>query len=224
MEENPDTKINEEEYEILFDAFGSVGKMKDEYDNANTDQSIGNPFTIVGAGDLSSVNERGQRKNMNDLTMGDGSHAEFFKHNMQYVKLKGPKLSGRIDLSQFSRMGDDKGESMFTVGDVACVRVTGIQEYGAFAQILNGPSGLIPKKDISWEWVQNVADYVTVGDVFLAKITNIRDDGKIAFSRKEMLPNARTVQPGEVLSGIITQEKDFGFIVKFGEFTYLYDI
>lgn len=76
----------------------------------------------------------------------------------------------------------------FAVGDVVKVQVVSITPFGAFAQIIPGVDGLIHISQISLDRVTNVAQYLTVGQVVEAKITEIdQEKNRVSLSIKELL-------------------------------------
>lgn len=75
--------------------------------------------------------------------------------------------------------------SNYNVGDVAEVKIVNVLPFGAFAEIINDVDGLIHISQISTKNIPNIKEYLKVGDVVKAKITNINDeDKKISLSMK----------------------------------------
>ena len=73
----------------------------------------------------------------------------------------------------------------FNVGDVTEVKIVNVLPFGAFAEIINDVDGLIHISQISKKTVSNIKDFLKVGDVVKAKITNINEeDKKISLSIK----------------------------------------
>lgn len=70
------------------------------------------------------------------------------------------------------------------VGEVYTGKVTSIQKFGAFLEILPGKEGLLHVSEISQERVEKVEDVLKVGDVFDVKVIST-DNGKISLSKKE---------------------------------------
>ena len=60
-----------------------------------------------------------------------------------------------------------------SVGDNVEGVVTGVVDFGAFVNV-DGIEGLVHISEISWERVENPADYVKVGDAVSAKIRGQR--------------------------------------------------
>lgn len=71
------------------------------------------------------------------------------------------------------------------VGEVYTGRVTSIQKFGAFMEILPGKEGLLHVSEISQERVEKVEDVLKVGDVFDVKVIST-DNGKISLSKKRV--------------------------------------
>lgn len=76
----------------------------------------------------------------------------------------------------------------FAIGDVVKAQIVSITPFGAFAQIIPGVDGLIHISQISLDRVTNVAQYLTVGQVVEAKITEIdQEKNRVSLSIKELL-------------------------------------
>lgn len=108
-----------------------------------------------------------------------------------------------------------------SVGDTLQVRITAKQSYGIFVRMPNGRDGLIRLKDISWQNQAKVLDQLSVGEVFWAKVIEELPDGKLNLSRRDLLPNPRTLEVGTIISGVVESTRDFGLIVRLGDFTAL---
>ena len=71
--------------------------------------------------------------------------------------------------------------------DIIKVQITGIQKYGAFANINNDYNGLIHISEISYGYVKNINDFISIGDNIYAEVVNIDDDNKkIKLSIKDI--------------------------------------
>ena len=71
--------------------------------------------------------------------------------------------------------------------DVIKVKITGIQKYGAFAILPNHYNGLIHISEISYGYVKNINDYISIGDDIYAEVMNIDDkEKKIKLSIKDI--------------------------------------
>ncbi|WP_461484325.1 S1 RNA-binding domain-containing protein [Porphyromonas asaccharolytica] len=108
------------------------------------------------------------------------------------------------------------------VDDVIQVEITNIVEsIGAFAKMPNGETGLIRVRDFAWFNQVSILNQFKVGDRLIAKVIRETPDGKLDLSRRELLPNPRTLEKGTILKGIVTRVEEFGLIVKLGDFTAL---
>lgn len=76
----------------------------------------------------------------------------------------------------------------FAVGDIVKAQIVSTTPFGAFAQIIPGVDGLIHISQISLERVTNVSQYLTIGQVVEAKITEIDEEkNRVSLSIKELL-------------------------------------
>lgn len=99
------------------------------------------------------------------------------------------------------------GDIMSTIKekDVIKVTITGIQKYGAFAMLPNHYNGLIHISEISYGYVKNINDFISIGDDIYAEVMNIDDkDKKIKLSIKDIdykRTGARLKRMAETKSG-----------------------
>ena len=103
------------------------------------------------------------------------------------------------------------------VGDVVKGVVTGVVDFGAFVNV-DGVEGLIHISEISWERVNNPADYVKVGDTVEAKIIAI-DKERLSLSIKQLtqdpwLSEVESLKSGDEVEGTITRITPFGAFVQ----------
>ena len=111
------------------------------------------------------------------------------------------------------------------VGDIIRVRITSIkQEFGAFARMPNGVDGLIRLHDIAWSNQSVILSKLSVGDYLDVKVIKELPDGKLNLSRKDLLPNPRTVEKGTIYKVTIKSIESFGLIVNLGDSTALVHI
>ncbi len=66
-------------------------------------------------------------------------------------------------------------------------RVTRIEKYGAFIEVLPGKEGLLHISNMDYRRVEKTEDVVNVGDILEVKVTDIDEKGRINLSRKELL-------------------------------------
>ena len=76
------------------------------------------------------------------------------------------------------------------VGSVVDAKITGITNFGAFAQIEGGKTGLIHISEIAVDFVKNIEDFVKVGDTLKVKVISC-EKGKISLSAKKVIEEER---------------------------------
>ena len=103
------------------------------------------------------------------------------------------------------------------VGDTIKGIVTGVVDFGAFVNV-EGIEGLIHISEISWERVNNPADYVKVGQSVEAKIISI-DKDRLSLSMKQLtkdpwLDEVEQFSKGQTVEGTVTRITPFGAFVQ----------
>lgn len=82
------------------------------------------------------------------------------------------------------------------VGSVADGKVTGIMKFGAFVALPDGRSGLVHISEIAYTYVNEVSDFLHVGQEVKVKIVNIDENGRINLSmKKAQEPPAQNRRP-----------------------------
>lgn len=71
------------------------------------------------------------------------------------------------------------------VGDVVEGKVTGITNFGVFLEIGEGKTGMVHISEVAQTYVNQISDFVKVGDKVKAKVLNVSDEGKISLSIKK---------------------------------------
>ena len=104
-----------------------------------------------------------------------------------------------------------------TVGETVKGVVTGVVDFGVFVNV-DGIEGLIHISEISWERVNNPADYVKVGDEVEAKIIAI-DKERLSLSMKQLVPDpwlseVKDLKTGSKVEGTVTRITPFGAFVQ----------
>lgn len=103
------------------------------------------------------------------------------------------------------------------IGDTVKGVITGVVDYGAFVNV-EGIEGLIHISEISWERVNNPADYVKVGQQVDAKVIAI-DKERLSLSLKQLqedpwLSEVDTFKKGDDVEGTVTRITPFGAFVQ----------
>jgi polyribonucleotide nucleotidyltransferase len=62
--------------------------------------------------------------------------------------------------------------------------VKGIRDFGAFVEIMPEQTGLLHVSEIDYDYVENVEDYLEVGDKVKVHLLEVHDDGKMRLTRK----------------------------------------
>ena len=75
------------------------------------------------------------------------------------------------------------------IGAIQEGKVTGITKFGAFVQLPGGASGLVHISEIANAYVNDVNDYLKVGDTVKVKILSVNETGKINLSIKQTQPS-----------------------------------
>ncbi len=79
-----------------------------------------------------------------------------------------------------------------TVGQIVEGKITGITSFGVFVGFGEGKSGLVHISEVARTYVNDINEFVKVGDEVKAKILNIGEDGKISLSIKRALEPEKT--------------------------------
>ncbi len=79
-----------------------------------------------------------------------------------------------------------------TVGEIVEGKITGITNFGIFADLGKGKSGMVHISEVSRTYVNDINELFKVGDVVKMKVMNITDEGKISLSIKRALEPEKT--------------------------------
>lgn len=104
-----------------------------------------------------------------------------------------------------------------TIGSIVKGVVTGVVDFGVFVNV-EGIEGLVHISEISWERVNNPADYVKVGETIDAKIIAI-DKDRLSLSIKQLtedpwMTEVDQFKPGDKVEGTVTRITPFGAFVQ----------
>jgi polyribonucleotide nucleotidyltransferase len=74
------------------------------------------------------------------------------------------------------------------VGATYVAKVVRVEAYGAFLEFAPGKDGLLHISEFDWKRVENVEDVMKLGDDVEVKIIEVDREGRVRFSRRELLP------------------------------------
>ena len=74
------------------------------------------------------------------------------------------------------------------IGAVVEGKVTGITKFGAFVALPEGKSGLVHISEVANSYVNDVNDYLSVGQTVKVRVISINEAGKINLSVKQAQP------------------------------------
>jgi len=127
--------------------------------------------------------------------------------------------SGKLIFSEKGIVGNKKDKIIanFKVGQEVEGTITGIVDFGAFVDI-GGIEGLIHISEISWEKVENVSQYLKIGEKVKAVVTSV-DNGKVSLSIKRLqedpfMKEIEDLKKGQTLEGLVSKIVPFGIFVK----------
>jgi small subunit ribosomal protein S1 len=109
--------------------------------------------------------------------------------------------------------------SSLKVGDTVEGTITGMAQFGAFADIGMGKDGLIHVSELAEGRVEKPEDAVKVGERYTFKVLEIDPDGnRISLSLRKAMRSQRMQQlePGQVLEGTVSGLATFGAFVDIG--------
>ena len=69
-----------------------------------------------------------------------------------------------------------------------------VVNFGAFVEIMPGKTGLLHVSELDHSYVENVEDYVQVGDKIEVKLLELKDGGKMRLSRKPLIEKPQNGQ------------------------------
>lgn len=129
------------------------------------------------------------------------------------------KRNNKLIFSEKEAIKDGLGErfASLKVGDTVKGKVTGVLDFGAFVNV-DGIEGLIHISEISWERVNNPADYLKNGEEVEAKIIAI-DKDRLSLSLKQLqedpwLEEIEKYKVGDEVEGTVTRITPFGAFVQ----------
>lgn len=111
------------------------------------------------------------------------------------------------------------------VGSITAGKVQSVMPFGAFVSLPDNKSGLVHISEITGEYIENINDYIKVGDTVKVKILDIDKADKISLSikraktekKEEVKKSESRVRPADIdWSG--NSGKDLSFEDKLSKF------
>ncbi|QFI53751.1 polyribonucleotide nucleotidyltransferase [Aeromonas simiae] len=93
------------------------------------------------------------------------------------------------------------------VGRIYEGKVVRLADFGAFVNILPGKDGLVHISQITEERVQNVADYLNIGDMVKVKVLEVDRQGRVRLSIKEANADAAAPAPAAAEAAPVAAEE-----------------
>ncbi|MFJ6210061.1 S1 domain-containing post-transcriptional regulator GSP13 [Lysinibacillus sp. NPDC092081] len=91
-------------------------------------------------------------------------------------------------------------EKKYELGDVLTGKVTGIQPYGAFVALDENTQGLVHISEITYGFVKDVSEFLSVGQEVEVKILEIDEDAeKISLSIRALQERPATLRKKDAL-------------------------
>lgn len=84
-----------------------------------------------------------------------------------------------------------------TIGQIVEGKITGITNFGVFADLGEGKSGMVHISEVARTYVNDINEFVKVGDVVKMKVLNVGEDGKISLSIKRALEQEKSAETKE---------------------------
>ena len=70
-------------------------------------------------------------------------------------------------------------------GSIITGKVQSVMPFGAFVSLPDNKSGLVHISEITYEYIENINDYIKVGDSVKVKVLDIDKSGRISLSIKK---------------------------------------
>lgn len=123
------------------------------------------------------------------------------------------------------RQKDDayiNGIKSLTVGEIYDGVVKRVVSYGVFVTLTDCVDGLVPSKELSWKYFNNIKDVVAVNDVIKVKVLDVDvESRRVSLSHKACTPSPwesiKNLTVGEIYDGVVR------LVVPHGVFVTLVD-
>ena len=109
----------------------------------------------------------------------------------------------------------------FKEGDQVFGVVRHLADFGAFVELKEGITGLIPNKELAWGYVDSPVDYVSSGESIKVSVISINQESKkISLSRKQCIEDpwlsvSQCFHDRDRVKGKIKRKTEYGVFVEF---------
>lgn len=80
------------------------------------------------------------------------------------------------------------------VGSIVEGKVTGVKKFGAFVELPDGTTGMVHISEVSNEYIKELTDVLSEGQMVNVKVLDVSAEGKVALSIKKTIERPR-IQP-----------------------------
>lgn len=77
------------------------------------------------------------------------------------------------------------------VGSIVEGKVTGVKKFGAFVELPDGTTGMVHISEVSNEYIKELTDVLSEGQVVNVKVLEVSAEGKVALSIKKTIERPR---------------------------------
>lgn len=127
------------------------------------------------------------------------------------------KAANKLIFSEREAIGNRDVPEEIKVGNMVEGTVIGIVDFGFFVDV-GGVEGLVHISEISWGKVENIADFVKIGDKLKLMVIDIENSRlSLSLKRLEEDPWKKMVselEPGTIVSGTVSRITQYGAFVR----------
>lgn len=91
------------------------------------------------------------------------------------------------------------------VGEIFEGKVTGVKKFGAFVLLPDGATGMVHISEVSNEYIQELSDVLSEGQMVKVKVLSVSPEGKIALSIKRTMQ--KPARPARADTGKVWQPR-----------------
>lgn len=90
-------------------------------------------------------------------------------------------------------MGENK--NTLEIGEIVSGKVVKITDFGVFLELSDGQNGMVHISEISHTFVKDVREFLSEDQVVEAKVIEVKDNGRIALSIKQVQEQPQESRP-----------------------------